>query len=650
MGLRMPGPTTHPRSSNLWFRMAVPERLRAKVGKREIKISLGTSDPGEAKLRQAQEQARWRARFRDLDRDIEEKATARAPEIVDSFLEAMARRNGTMANVIFGLQSVITMRLFIAWGRDEFADRRADRAFAFMPGRNAWHGADFTAIANVIPAEDRDRLLARIDLLHRHKDTQGAGFAEAIAYLLRAQAWDVVRIEVMMIEDHAGIEIARGSTLFTAVAEQLLRRLAATRPDSEELLQRLGEVAETPLRSASPPPPQPVEARATKASRKGARPLSAGLAQWIELRKPRPQSEVEARRAVSRFIELNGDLPIERITRDDILDYRDFITRMPRNLNLEKLKRQGVPLRKAVEATLKKTTDELIPTLSPGAVKKDVGVFAAILGLLRNEGWINDNVAAGVAIAGYSKTRRGQRTPRLPLRPSMMQTLFASPLFTGCAGRTDAERARPGKKVYQDELYWSFLFGATAGPRLEEVGQIRLDDIEVTERPGEAPLVAIYVTGTGEGESIKNEESARVIIVHPRLLDLGFLDYARRRREAGAVRLFELKQSATGKWTKELSRRVNRYVDRTVTDDPRYVFHSLRHEFKDRAEWTISTRVHDRITGHSPGTVGGRYGVGASIELIARELEKLDLAFIDWPRLQRAAARSDLRQMMDLEE
>lgn len=56
----MPGPTTHPRSSNFWFRMAVPERLRAKVGKREIKLSLRTANPAEAKLRQAQEQARWR--------------------------------------------------------------------------------------------------------------------------------------------------------------------------------------------------------------------------------------------------------------------------------------------------------------------------------------------------------------------------------------------------------------------------------------------------------------------------------------------------------------------------------------------------------------------------------------------------------------
>ncbi len=70
----MPGPATHPESKNLWFRMAVPERLRSKVGKREIKFSLGTSNAGEAKLRQAQEQARWRARFAQLEAQLDQEA------------------------------------------------------------------------------------------------------------------------------------------------------------------------------------------------------------------------------------------------------------------------------------------------------------------------------------------------------------------------------------------------------------------------------------------------------------------------------------------------------------------------------------------------------------------------------------------------
>lgn len=112
--------------------MAVPERRRARIGEREIKLSLGTTDPAEAKIRQAQEQARWRARFRDFGRDIELEATSQAPELVDRFLNDRARRNGAQTNVIFALQSVITMRLFIAWGREEFTTRRADRAFASL--------------------------------------------------------------------------------------------------------------------------------------------------------------------------------------------------------------------------------------------------------------------------------------------------------------------------------------------------------------------------------------------------------------------------------------------------------------------------------------------------------------------------------------
>jgi hypothetical protein len=413
----------------------------------------------------------------------------------------------------------------------------------------------------------------------------------------------------------------------------LLQRLVEySHPDREALTDLLAPATEPFSGSLSQMMPSSGKS-AGRSAGKGTRPLSEGFVHWARLRVPRPQSEIEAKRAVERFIALNGDLAVGAITRDHLLDYRDFISRMPTNLNLDRLKASQLGFRAAVEKAIERAGEDA-RTLSPGAIKKDMGALGAVLTLLRNEGWITDNVSAGIAVPGYSKTRRAQRTPRLPLRPWMMEKLFASPLFTGCEGPADIQRTRPGSRLYQDELYWSFLFGATAGPRLEEVGQIRLDDIEVLPQPGGPPLTAIYVTGTGEGESIKNDESARIIIVHRRLLELGFLDYVERRRAAGAERLFDLTQSATGKWTKELSRRVNR----VVTDDPRYVFQSLRHEFKDRAEWTISSRVHDRITGHSPSNVGGRYGLGASIELMSRELEKLDLSFVDWGRLQAAAA------------
>jgi hypothetical protein len=41
----------HPKSGIFYFRQAVPEEHRPAVGKREIKFSLHTTDPKEAKLR-----------------------------------------------------------------------------------------------------------------------------------------------------------------------------------------------------------------------------------------------------------------------------------------------------------------------------------------------------------------------------------------------------------------------------------------------------------------------------------------------------------------------------------------------------------------------------------------------------------------------
>jgi hypothetical protein len=49
MPLAMSRPWKHPNSGVYWLRKGVPEDLRALVGKREEKRSLGTRDPIEAK-------------------------------------------------------------------------------------------------------------------------------------------------------------------------------------------------------------------------------------------------------------------------------------------------------------------------------------------------------------------------------------------------------------------------------------------------------------------------------------------------------------------------------------------------------------------------------------------------------------------------
>lgn len=68
MVLAMSRPTKHPKTGVYQFRKAVPERLRPILGKTEVKRSLGTKDPQEAKRRHAEVSARIEAEWSDLER------------------------------------------------------------------------------------------------------------------------------------------------------------------------------------------------------------------------------------------------------------------------------------------------------------------------------------------------------------------------------------------------------------------------------------------------------------------------------------------------------------------------------------------------------------------------------------------------------
>jgi hypothetical protein len=58
LAMRMLSPWKHPRSGKFWLRRRVPAHLVAYLGRREIKFSLGTSDPQLAKIRCQEENAK----------------------------------------------------------------------------------------------------------------------------------------------------------------------------------------------------------------------------------------------------------------------------------------------------------------------------------------------------------------------------------------------------------------------------------------------------------------------------------------------------------------------------------------------------------------------------------------------------------------
>src|SRR3546814_5581358 len=79
---RMAAPWRHPKTGTFYFRRAVPEALRATIGVREIKVSLHTRNPSEAKQRFVPEAARCEALFAKASADqmTPERAQQRSEE------------------------------------------------------------------------------------------------------------------------------------------------------------------------------------------------------------------------------------------------------------------------------------------------------------------------------------------------------------------------------------------------------------------------------------------------------------------------------------------------------------------------------------------------------------------------------------------
>lgn len=94
--------------------------------------------------------------------------------------------------------------------------------------------------------------------------------------------------------------------------------------------------------------------------------------------------------------------------------------------------------------------------------------------------------------------------------------------------------------------------------------------------------------------------------------------------------------------TGALSQKVNRYIDRHITSDNRFVWYSTRHAFADRA-LKIPREIARQLTGHSHG---GLYGSGMPADELASVFADLDVSFIKWDDMVRGVQRAKAENML----
>lgn len=247
--------------------------------------------------------------------------------------------------------------------------------------------------------------------------------------------------------------------------------------------------------------------------------------------------------------------------------------------------------------------------LSEGQSAANINMKLSRLRTLLNWAFGNEhadsNAGAGISV----KQADAGKKKRLPFTLSDLQAIYDSPVYSR------GDRPAQGRG---EAAYWLPLLALYTGARLEELGQLRVSDVQNIEYADDDGAMQsgwfLHITtdsdGEGQENKLKNAGSERLIPVHPEMQRLGFIDYVATQGKAGRVfpelkpDIYDRLTAKWGEWFGPYMRKVCGIVDR------RKVFHSFRHTFKDYARKAMLEGVARQIMGHAGKDVADDYGSG----------------------------------------
>ena len=293
----------------------------------------------------------------------------------------------------------------------------------------------------------------------------------------------------------------------------------------------------------------------------------------------RSEHDVRQRRGqMAMFTEFMGDLRLCEIDGDVLRAYRDgplktipgTVNKLPKSIR-----------RDTMTATIEALREDgrEWPLLSDAMRHERMSHLAKLFEWLEGRSYLKPNPAAGLrGETGATKAERRERARgetddeggREPFTGDQLRAIFGQLHFQVGHGR---HVQKPSSWLPFE--YWLPALGLLSGLRIKEGAQLHLDDVRRVE-----DVWMLSINESTADKSLKNEQSVRLVPVHPELVRLGFLDYCDALRVAGFRRVFpELTWSTSpAKYAKEPIRKMSAMLEGLgMPRDGTLVFHCLRH-------------------------------------------------------------------------
>lgn len=279
---------------------------------------------------------------------------------------------------------------------------------------------------------------------------------------------------------------------------------------------------------------------------------------------------------------------------------------MPGNLYLMRRKYKISDTQKLIEIALADGQ----PVMSRDAIGRHIESLGSMLKWAKSERYLFDNPAENVLAQRRVMVREQDR--RDLFTDDELVQIFSADWFKKGAGTPNQYGRYTSFRPFH---YWLPLLALYVGGRINELCQLYLADIR-EDKNGIAYIdfnldapdkVMDEEAQVGGDKSLKTVNAIRQVPIHPRLIELGLLEYVDALKAAGYDRLFpELKHNKIKGYRAGASKWFNENYFGKVLGFPRdgkKTFHSLRHTFINALdEFENNERTIAQLVGHVRGS------------------------------------------------
>ena len=311
-----------------------------------------------------------------------------------------------------------------------------------------------------------------------------------------------------------------------------------------------------------------------------------------------PKTELQNRTILNLLADLLGDPQIGDVSKEAVRKLGQDIVQLPSNMT----KRfPGVPPREVLQRL---EGDTATPRLEPRSVNKYRQLTRTLFKWATEHDYIKTNPAAVLRDVKEPPAREG----RLDFSDAELVAYFAK---------------LPQTAEPRPYAYWIPRILAYSGMRLGECSQLRKEDFRTTQG------IPVFDINREDGKSLKNSSSIRQVPVHPRLVELGLLQFVDSRPTGflwpEEMRTTDNPQRGDVDKLSKLFGRVLRSAG--VTDPKKTGAHSFRHTVSARLkdESVPDYQISDLIGHEDDSMTTGRYGKATNVTRLLSVITLLKL-------------------------